>query len=163
VADQLLGQLTVTWLTKFIKDLFERYPIQFLTQLSVEELVVVKKLTVADQVNFNAFKTISYIGSAGKPSFTASWVNYGSPYSNAGYILEPGGWVTLVGVVKSGTVGSSAFTLPPGARPASLKSLPTMSNGVFGRVDIGSDGTVTPISPSNNASVVLDGLRFKTA
>jgi hypothetical protein len=163
VADQKLGDLTVNWLTKFIRDLLERYPVQFLTQLSVEELDVVTKLSVVDQVDFLAYKTISYIGSAGKPAFTNSWVSYGAPYSNAGYVRTPDGWVELIGVIKTGTVGSAAFTLPPGVRPATSKPLGTLSNGVFGRVDIGSDGTVTPVSPSNNASVVLDGLRFKIA
>jgi len=163
VPEQKLGDLTVVWLTKFIRDLLERYPQQFLTQLSVEDLGVVKKLIVEDRVDFLAYKTISYIGSAGKPAFDNLWVNYGAPYSNAGYVRTPDGWVALVGVIKTGTVGASAFTLPPGLRPAASKPLPTLSNSVFGRVDVGSDGTVTPVSPSSNASVVLDGIRFKTA
>ena len=163
MADQKLGDLSVTWLTKFIRDQLERFPLDFYTKLAADELTVVNKLTVDDQVEFSKYTDIRFIGSAGQPAFTASWVNYGSPYSNAGYFARPDGWVELIGVIKSGTVGSAAFTLPPGFRPASLKSLGTMSAGVFGRVDIGTDGTVTPIAPSTNPSVVLDGLHFKIA
>lgn len=163
MAEQTLGELTVTWLTKFLRDQLERFPIDFLPKLATDELVVVKKLTISDQIEFSQFKTIKFVGSQGQPAFANAWVNYGAPYSNAGFIKRPDGWVELVGVIKTGTVGSAAFTLPPGYRPASTKTLGTLSNGVFGRVDIGADGTVTPIAPSNNASVVLDGLHFKTA
>lgn len=161
--EQTLGELTVSWLTKFIRQQLDTFPIEFLEQLEVDELSVVKKLTVADRVAFSGFDVTHYIGSAGQPAFTNSWVNYGSPYSNAGYIMRPDGWVALIGVIKSGTLGSSAFTLPPGFRPSKLQSLLTLSNGAAGRVDIGADGTVTPISPSSNLSVVLDGLHFKAA
>jgi hypothetical protein len=163
VADQSLGELTVGWLTRYLRDLQERYPTSFLPQLTVEELVVSKKITIGDQVDFLAFATPKVIATVGQPAFANSWAHYGAPYSNASYIKRPGGWVELIGVIKSGTVGSAAFTLPPGYRPISTKSLLTLSNGTTGRVDIGSDGTVTPIAPSNNTSVVLDGLHFKIA
>jgi hypothetical protein len=163
VADQSLGELTVGWLTRFLRDQQQRYPQQFVSTLEVEELAVRKKLTVVDQAEFSSMLNAKVIGTAGQPAFTNGWVSYGAPYSNASYIKRPGGWVELIGVIKNGTVGSAAFTLPPGFRPISSKPLATMSNGVFGRVDIGSDGTVTPISPSNNASVVLDDLHFKIA
>lgn len=163
MADQKLGDLTVSWLTKFLRDQFDRFPLEYLAKLLSDELVVAKKLTVADQVEFSQFKNIRFIGSQGQPAFVNSWVNYGAPYSNAGFIKRPDGWVELIGVIKSGTVGSAAWTLPPGYRPAASKALGTLSNGVFGRVDVGADGTVTPMSPSNNASVVLDGLHFKLA
>jgi hypothetical protein len=163
VAEQTLGTLTVSWLTKFIRQQLEQNPQTHLAQLGVDELTVEKKLLVADQVTFAQSLDFSYVGSQGKPAFTNSWAHYGSPYSNAGYIKRADGWVELVGVIKSGTVGSAAFTLPPGFRPATLKSILTLSNGAAGRVDVGSDGTVTPLSPSNNASVVLDGIYFKAA
>jgi len=163
MVEQKLGDLTVTWLTKFITDRLERYPIDFLLKLVADELVVMKKLTVAEKVEFLNHSTFSFVGSTGKPAFANSWVNYGAPYSNAGYLKDSDGWVRLVGVIKTGTVGSTAFTLPPGFRPVASKALSTMSNAVFGRVDIGSDGTVKPVSPSNNASVVLDNLMFKAA
>lgn len=162
-SDQSLGQLTVSWLTKFIRQQLEQNPQTHLEQLGVDELTVEKKLLVVDGVTFASALDFSFIGSQGKPAFAAGWVHFGSPYSNAGYLKRPDGWVELTGVIKSGTVGSAAFTLPPGFRPSSLKSLLTLSNGTTGRVDIGADGTVTPLAPSNTASVVLDGLHFKAA
>lgn len=163
MADQSLGELTVSWLTRFIRDLQERNPLTYTETLTVDNLAVSKKLTVVDQAEFSAILNAKVIGTAGQPAFTNSWVNFGAPYSNASYVKRPGGWVELIGVIKNGVVGSAAFTLPPGLRPISSKPIGTLSNGVFGRVDVGSDGTVTPIAPSNNASVVLDGIHFKLA
>jgi hypothetical protein len=162
VADQSLSELTVSWLTKYLRDQLERFPPSNFNALQVEELVA-KKLTVIDQVEFSAFLNAKVVGTVGQPAFANGWVNYGAPYSNASFIKRPDRWVSLIGAIKSGTVGSVAFTLPPGFRPISSKPLLTLSNGTTGRVDIGSDGTVTPISPSNNTSVVLDNLHFKIA
>jgi hypothetical protein len=136
-SDQSLGTLTVSWLTKFIRQQLEQNPRTHLEQLGVDELTVEKTLLVADGSRSPRTLDFSFVGSQGKPAFAAGWVHYGSPYSNAGYIKRPDGWVELVGVIKNGTVGSAAFTLPPGFRPSSLKSLLTLSNGTTGRVDIG--------------------------
>jgi hypothetical protein len=155
--------IDLTWLTKFIRKQLEDFPTQFISQLSTEELSVLTKLTVADLVEFTAYGDWRFIGSAGQPAFTASWVAYGPPYANPSFTLLPDGFVTLHGVIKSGTIGSSAFTLPPGYRPSAPIPFAVVSNGVFGRVDVGADGTVTPISPSSNLSVVLDQIRFKAA
>jgi hypothetical protein len=162
-SDQSLGQLTVSWLTRFLNQYFEQHPIEHLEQLGVDELTVEKTLLVVDKSTFAQSLDFSFVGSQGKPAFANAWTHYGSPYSNAGYIKRPDGWVEMTGVIKSGTVGSVAFTLPPGFRPTSLKSLLTLSNGTTGRVDIATDGTVTPLAPSSNLSVVLDGLHFKAA
>ena len=162
MADQSLGGLTVSWLTKYLRDQLERFPPSFFAALQIDELAV-RKLTVTDRVEFTSLLTPRVIGTSGQPAFANGWVHYGAPYSNASFIARPGGWVELIGVIKSGTVGSAAFTLPPGFRPISTKPILTLSNGTTGRVDVGSDGTVTPISPSNNASVVLDGVHFKIA
>lgn len=95
------------------------------------------------------------------PTFTNSWVNYGSGFNDAGYYKDALGFVHLKGLIKSGTVGSSAFTLPVGLRPQATELLGTVSNGAVGRVDIATSGTVTPTSPSNNTWVALDGLTFR--
>lgn len=163
MAEQTLEGLTVTWLTKFIRQQLETNPISFLTQFGAEQLIAQKKLTVVDQVSFSAYNKPHYIGSQGSPAFTNLWVNFGAPYANAGYLMRPDGWVELIGMIKTGTVGSSAFTLPPGWRPSTTKSIAVFSGSAnsIGRVDIGTDGTVTPVSPSSNASVSLDGIHFK--
>jgi hypothetical protein len=165
VAEQTLQGLTVSWLTKFIRQQFETNPISFVPQFGADELTAKTKLTVGDRVIFAAYNKAHYIGSQGSPAFTNSWAHYGAPYANAGYLMRPDGWVELLGMIKNGTVGSSAFTLPPGWRPSTTKTLAVFSGSAnsIGRVDIGSDGTVTPVSPSSNTSVSLDGLHFKVS
>jgi hypothetical protein len=93
-------------------------------------------------------------------SFGNSWVNYGAPHGDAAYCKDGHGFVHLRGVIKDGTVGSSAFTLPSDFRPASQILQGAISNGAIGRVDIGTDGTVSPLLPSNNTWVSLDGIAF---
>lgn len=155
--------IDISWLTKFIRKQLEDFPVQFFSQIQAEELAVTTKLTVADQVEFTSYQDWLFIGTTGRPPFTNSWVNYGPPYANASYMRLPDGFVQLHGVIKSGTLGSSAFTLPPGFRPSAPTEFLVLSNGAAGRVTVGSDGTVTPVSPSTNASVVLDQIRFKAA
>lgn len=86
------------------------------------------------------------------PTFANSWVNYGAPYQAARY-TKVNGIVYLEGVIKSGVVGSAAFTLPAGFRPAAAIILPTQSssgsNGL-GRIDITSAGVVTPTAGDNS-------------
>lgn len=157
------GGIDVSWLTKFIRKQLDDFPNQFFPQLSTEELTVLTKLTVSDQVVFSAYGDWSFVGSAGQPAFANSWVAYGAPYANPSFTKTADGFVQLHGVIKSGTVGLAAFTLPPGYRPTAPIPCAVVSNGAFGRVDVGSDGTVTPIAPSSNVSVVLDQIRFKAA
>lgn len=94
-------------------------------------------------------------------SFANSWGNYGSTFNTAAFRRDATGYVHLKGLIKDGTVGSSAFTLPAGWRPAARELCGTISNDAIGRVDVLSDGTVVPTAPSNNAYVSLDGITFK--
>jgi len=95
------------------------------------------------------------------PTLTNSWVNYGSSYNGAAYRKDAQGYVHLRGLIKSGTVGSAAFTLPAGFRPGGGTILhATISNSAIGRVDIATTGTVTPASPSSNGWVSLEGITF---
>lgn len=97
------------------------------------------------------------------PSFLNSWVNYGGSYNTAGYFRDKNGIVHLRGMIKLGSVGSAAFTLPEGYRPTNNELLATISNGAIGRINIDSSGNVTPASPSNNAWVSLDGITFRAS
>lgn len=157
---QKLGDLTVDWLTRFLRQQQELYPVQFVESFGADQLTVEKKLIVADQVEFSQYGAWRFVGSQGQPAFTNTWVSYGAPYQSASFTKTADNLVLLHGVIKSGTLGSVAFTLPPGYRPDALLSLPALSNSAFGRVDIASDGSVTPQSPSSNLSVSLDGLWF---
>lgn len=93
-------------------------------------------------------------------SFNNSWTNYGSPYYEVSYRKDVFNVVQLRGVLKSGTVGSSAFTLPPGFRPTKTLKLAVVSNDAIGLLEIASSGAVTPKSPSSNVYVSLDNISF---
>lgn len=99
------------------------------------------------------------------PPMTNSWVTYDADpggWSAPGYMRDHMGFVHLRGLIKSGTVGAAAFTLPVGYRPTVHDLLiGTISNGAVGRVKVASTGAVTPESPSSNVWVALDGLVFK--
>jgi hypothetical protein len=157
---QPLAGLTVDWLTRFLRQQQQLYPTQFIEDFGSDTLKVMKKLIIKDQVEFTAYGDWRFVNSQGQPAFANSWVNFGAPYQSASFTKTADQMVLLHGVIKSGTLGSAAFTLPPGYRPEALLSLPVLSNSAFGRVDIANDGSVTPQSPSSNLSVSLDGLWF---
>lgn len=158
-----IANWTVTLLTKFLDDYFKHHPLPPIENLQVDALTVAQMLVVKDRSRFDTVD-LHVIGGTGQPAFTNGWTFYGAPYQKAGYIKDPAGLVHLLGVIKSGTLGASAFTLPPGYRPpVSPGPFAVVSNGAFGRVDVGSDGTVTPQSPSSNASVSLEGIVFQAA
>ena len=94
-------------------------------------------------------------------TFLNAWTNFGSGWANSSYSKDSSGYVRLRGMLKSGTVGTTAFNIPVGFRPAATASFSVLSNGLFGRVDISSAGDVTPQPPCNNAYVSLDGIQFQ--
>jgi hypothetical protein len=157
-----ISDWTQSTLVKFIRDLFQNQPPDFLPLLKAEEVLATTKITVGDKIEFSREPRFRKVGAAGSPAFANSWVNYGSGWADAAYWRDPFGMVHLRGVIKSGTVGSGAFTLPPGFRPATNEIFAVMSNGAVGRVDVTTDGQVAPITPSNNTYVSLSGITFRT-
>jgi len=95
------------------------------------------------------------------PTLAGTWVNYGGGYLNAGYYKDVGGTVHLRGMIKSGTIGTTAFTLPSGYRPSATCRFVTESNSAHGICTIDSSGVVTPAA-GNNAWFSLDGITFDT-
>jgi len=158
-----IGDWTPAILTKWIRDLFLNQPPDFLPNLKSEEMTVTQKLTLRDKLVVAREPDFKKVGSAGAAGFEHSWVNFDAGWQVAGYWRDPLGWVHLRGLVKSGTVGSSAFTLPPGFRPKLSEPFAVISNGAVGRVDVQSDGQVIPQLPSNNAYVSLSNIRFRTS
>ena len=158
-----IGSWDMTTLVRVIRDILEQNPTQTFQQLTVDDLNVVRRLLVADEVLFTKNANYVTVGGTGAPAFANSWVNWGAPYFNAAYWKDPLGFVHLRGVIQSGVVGSAAFTLPPGFRPAGTVLLATISNNAIGRVEVANTGTVTPISPSSNVWVSLDGLYYKAS
>lgn len=92
-------------------------------------------------------------------TLTNSWTNFGAPFYNAGYTVDPFGWVILRGVIRNGTLNTSAFTLPVNMRPLNRIPFPSISNNAIGRVNVYTDGSVIP-EIGSNSFYFLDGIRF---
>jgi hypothetical protein len=125
-----------------------------------------------DEVRFQYLGTPWYlVGDTSKftdnyesiPAFTNSWVDYaGSVQAQAGFRKNQFGRVFLKGLIKSGTIGTSAFTLPVGYRPQEQFNFASIDGSDAGaRLQIHTDGTVTPVNGSN-AKFSLDMVSFET-
>ncbi len=156
-----IGDWTETQLTRRIQDLFSTQPPSFLPTLRAENIQVTRLLTINDLIAITKEPRFRKVGQVGQPAFQNSWVNFGSNWQDAGFTRDPFGWVHLRGRIKSGTVGSAAFTLPPGYRISVSEDFAVISNGAVGRVEVLTDGTVIPTTPSNNTYVSLSGIRFR--
>src|SRR5439155_8865031 len=99
------------------------------------------------------------------PTRLHSRVNFGAPWEVAGYMKDHLGIVHLRGLLKSGTVGSAAFTLPSGYRPANKQRFAQVANAggadVLGTLDVDSSGNAVPAA-GGNASLSLAGITFDT-
>lgn len=96
------------------------------------------------------------------PTLLNSWVNFGAGYSSAGYWKDTLGVVHLQGLMKSGTVGAAAFTLPVGYRPAAECYFACHSNSLFAFAFVNSSGSVV-LASGSNASFSIDGISFRAA
>jgi len=94
------------------------------------------------------------------PTLLNSWVNFGSGQDTVGYYKDSSGTVRLKGLIKSGTLGATAFILPVGFRPAEVRYFACWSNSAFGGCNVGSDGQVS-IANGSNVSFSLAGISFK--
>lgn len=90
-------------------------------------------------------------------SYTNSWVDFDA--ARAVQYRKVGDEVQLRGLMKSGTVGSSSFTLPSGFRPSRQEEYAVESNALFGVIRVLTDGTVT-CTVGSNVYVYLSGIRF---
>lgn len=103
-----------------------------------------------------------FIEAVHAPALLNSWVDFGV-YAPSGFWKDSNGLVHLRGLVKNGTaVGTAIFTLPPGYAPAFREAFATVSNGVFGVVEVLTTGDVIASSGST-ASFSLSGICFRTS
>lgn len=102
------------------------------------------------------------VGGSGEPAFENGWVNFDAERVAAFYLS--GTRVFLQGLVKSGTVGATIFTLPAGFVPKNVTTAANVfavnSNGAFGGLSVFADGRVV-CSPGSNVFVSLDGVSFR--
>lgn len=93
-------------------------------------------------------------------TFTNSWVDFGGTAQTCAYMKDTLGFVHLKGLMKTGSIGAAAFTLPAGYRPLAYARFSTVSNGAFGTADLPNTGVFTPQAGSS-ISFSLDGITFR--
>jgi len=114
---------------------------------------------VADELAADNEAWIPVVGGVG---FTGTWVNFGAGGQPAGYFKDANGIVRLRGLIKSGTSGTSAFTLPNGYRPSVDQFYAVDAGGAYGRVKVNaSGGSVIPDIGLTTATA-LDNISFDT-
>ena len=108
----------------------------------------------------NAELNIINAESVKSPTLLNGWTKYGGDYDTAGYYKDKDR-VFLQGLIKGGTVGAVAFTLPVGYRPAKRKIFVVNANNTFGRVDVLSNGNVYIDAMCSNSYVSLENINFR--
>lgn len=162
MAEETIGNWTQTTLIRFLRDFQDQQPTPFFSKLRIDQLQVdslfnLKPSSISLLTDFS----FEVVGAQGAAPFQNSWVAWGAGEALPGYWKDPFGFVVLKGVIKSGTINQVAFTLPPGYRPAEKQIVAVISNGAIGRVDIATNGEVTPVA-GNNTYVSLNNIRFRT-
>lgn len=104
------------------------------------------------------------VGEQDEPVFLNSWINFDNTRKARFYkTLDR---VYLGGLIKSGTVGQIAFTLPEGYLPGYVDTtnqnllFPCLSNNAFGIIRINNTGGVEPYI-GNNTYFSLEGISFR--
>lgn len=103
--------------------------------------------------------TGAWINVTTMPEGASTWVNFGGVEPVAKYRIDDK-WVELNGVIKSGVLGTTAFTLPVGFRPAFPKRFAVNSAGAYGMVYVTAAGLVQPFV-GNVAAIDLDNIAFR--
>ena len=160
--EETIGNWSQSTLIRFLRDFQDQQPQTFVQKLRIDQLQVDSLLNLRPTaISLLTSTAFNVVGAQGSPPFENSWVAWGAGEAVPGYWKDPFGFVHLKGVIKSGTVGNTAFTLPPGYRPPEKQTFATISNGAIGRVDITTSGQVQPVTPSSNVYVSLNGLHFR--
>lgn len=183
-----LADKDTTWLARRVEDLIRQQAPGALTNSTMDELTVVEKLLVANELELStiaqkylaAIEPWREVGASEQPGFTSPWVNFDtSPlYRPAKFRKNVLDQVELRGLCASGTTGANGqtiFTLPEGYRPVMVSSSVGMTfttscfNGataVYGTVAIYSDGRVTPYLGNvfgAGTGLWLDGINFNAS
>lgn len=103
----------------------------------------------SDTANDAAYTNMNYFN---------SWVSYNAAFYPLQFRKRPDGLVHVRGFVGSGSFGGPAGILPEGCRPSHRILTCSVAADLFARVDIGADGSVTPMSGSSNVWASIDVL-----
>lgn len=97
------------------------------------------------------------VGSGGgEPAFENGWVNYGSVEATAAFYKDPWGRVHIKGLVKTGTINTTIFTLPVDYRPPANLIFNTQSNNVSARLNTTLAGVVSGTNGSSNLWISIN-------
>lgn len=96
------------------------------------------------------------------PTLGSSWANAGAPNAVAGYRKNGRtGLVELKGYITGGTIGGTAFVLPPGFRPQEKRNIISLSSPNLGYLIVLATGEVIPAAPTSSANgISLDNISF---
>lgn len=109
--------------------------------------------------NASTIEAPRVVGTEGQPAYEHGWKAYGSPYGSPRFWKDATGYVHLEGLLNSGSVGESAFTLPEGDRPSS-EEIFTSWTGAASAISISASGSVVVGSSSGGyASLTSIGFR----
>lgn len=158
---QTIAQWTPALLQKWLRDILRTQPPDFLPNLQAQNVRITEELRLAGDFTVVNQPDFRKVGATGQPPFSGSWANYESGWQVAAFWRDPLGFVHLRGLIKSGTLATAAFTLPPGYRPTVSEIFAVQTDTGVGRVDVSTDGTVTPQS-GGTTYLSLSGIAFRT-
>ena len=161
-----IASWTPTVLTKWLRDILNNNPPDFLPNLNAVRVTATEKLILKDKMEYLKEPRFRAVGGTGQPAFTGTWVNFGGGWADAAFYKDVNGFVHLRGMIKSGTIATSAFTLPPGHRPTvsekfAVATGSAVANVTAGSLDVLTDGTVVP-AVGLTGYVSLSGINFRT-
>ncbi len=124
------------------------------TNTPTEKLDVNGNITLTGKIINEAWQT---------PTLNAPWADYGAGYASVRYYKDKENVVHLSGLLNTGAVGSTIFTLGAGYRPVNGTLMFNVNNGnSLGRIDISTAGLVVfTFGPVTAAWVSLDGISFR--
>lgn len=93
------------------------------------------------------------------PVLENAWVNYDA-VKKARYYKDSSGVVHIFGLIKSGVVDTTAFTLPQGYRPIDTMYFPCVATGAIGFLVVQGNGLVVP-KLGTTSYLSLDGISFR--
>lgn len=89
-----------------------------------------------------------------------SWVYFGAPYNTPAYLKDTLGFVHLKGLIKNGSAFNAVmYTLPAGYRPVKNLYISTVSNNLFGVLEVKSTGEIL-CQVGSTAHVSWDNISF---
>ncbi|MFA5866924.1 MAG: hypothetical protein WC891_03045 [Actinomycetota bacterium] len=137
--------------------------------LAANHIRIARVVTGADAITLGGVVYLAVLATEAwiAPTLTNLWVNYGGGFAPAGFYKDGFERVYLRGLLKAGTLGQAALTLPAGCRPAYDEILMGVSDtGAtvgYGEVRIYTTGAVVPQSGMGNTWFSLSGITFRAA